>query len=195
MDNLNQPDLVDQIKARLSNHEHNSAIPVECEYKIAAVLIPLAFIDQAPVILFTKRSAHLKSHRGQISFPGGHLELSDQNLIDTALRETQEEIGIKPELVEILGSLKPVISPTGFYIFPYVGFLTDLEGLNKNIEEVEKIFCIPLQWLMDPQNVYQEDYHSSSGEVHKVWFFREYDEEKVWGITAGFMHQFIEILK
>ena len=195
MDNTSEFDFVERIKNKLSKNQGNHAIPTESEFKIAAVLIPLTFRNQEPFILFTKRSVKLKSHSGQISFPGGHMDLCDHTLVDTALRETQEEIGIKPELVEILGSLLPMISPTGYYIFPYVGLLKDLEGLHKNINEVEKIFYIPLRWLMDPENLYQADYHFSTVEVHKVWFFREYDEEQVWGITAGFTRQFIEVLK
>lgn len=169
-------------------------IPTESEFSIAAVLIPLAIQNGELVVLFTKRSANLKHHQGQISFPGGRMELCDRSLVDTALRETNEEIGIRPELVEILGSLAPTITPSGYYIYPYVGYLKDLEGLKKNLDEVEKIFCIPLGWLLEPENLYQEDYQPSQGEIHKVWFYKEYDQERVWGITAGIMHKLIEVI-
>lgn len=183
------------IRSKLADFQSNTEeIPTESEFSIAAVLIPLTIQNGELMVLFTKRSSQLKHHQGQISFPGGRMELCDQSLVDTALRETNEEIGIKPELVEILGSLAPTITPSGYYIFPYIGYLKELENLKKNIEEVEKIFCIPLVWLLESQNLYQEDYQRERGDFGKVWFFKEYDHELVWGITAGIMHQLIEVI-
>lgn len=186
---------LNHIKIRLSAISiEKHTIPAESEFNIAAVLIPIALRNGELEVLFTKRSDQLRHHRGQISFPGGRMELRDCSLAETALRETHEEIGIKPELVEIIGSLQPYVSPSNYYIYPYVGFISDLNELQKNINEVEKIFCIPLSWLLEPSNSYQEDYQPSFGKAHKVWFFMRYEDEQVWGITAGITHQMLEII-
>lgn len=161
----------------------------------AAVLMPLAIKQEKLMLLFTRRSIAVNSHRGQVSFPGGQLEPGDRDLRDTALRETCEEIGIKPRDIDVLGALKPLKSSTGFHIFPYVGFIRDLNGLRKNDLEVEKVFCIPFEWLIKADNLYQEDYNPSDGSQHKVWVYRTYDGERVWGITAQITKQLVDLLR
>ena len=161
----------------------------------AAVLIPLAIKQDELMLLFTRRSTAVNSHRGQVSFPGGQLEPGDRDLRDTALRETCEEIGIKPTAIDVLGVLKPLKSSTGFHIYPYVGFIHDLNGLRKNDLEVDKIFCIPFEWLIKADNLDQEDYIPPDGSLHKVWVYRTYDGERVWGITAQITKQFIDLLR
>lgn len=161
----------------------------------AAVLVPLTFHADELVMLFTHRSNTISRHRGQVSFPGGMEETIDLSYVDTALRETREEIGILPAQIEVFGRLADLSSTSGYLIHPYVGFIKDLNGLQKNIQEVEKIFCIPLRWLLSEGNLSQEDYRDSSGVVHKVWMFAEYQGEKVWGITAEITRRFIETIK
>lgn len=163
--------------------------------KRAAVLMPLANRERDLVLLFTRRSNSVNSHRGQVSFPGGQLETGDRDLRDTALRENCEEIGIKPDAVDVLGTLKPLKSSTGFHIYPYVGYIQDLNGLRINEFEVDKVFCIPFDWLMEEDNLYQEDYIPPDGSLHKVWVFKPYDGERVWGITAQITRQLIDLLR
>ena len=163
--------------------------------KAAAVLVPLAYHADELVLLYTHRSNFINRHRGQVSFPGGMEETSDKTYADTALRETYEEIGILPDHIEVYGRLPLLVSTAGYPIYPYVGFIKDMNGLQKNSDEVEKIFCIPLKWLLADGNLFQEDYRGSRGDVHKVWIFKEYDGEKVWGITAEITRRFIEMIK
>ena len=161
----------------------------------AAVLVPLTFHADELVMLFTHRSNTISRHRGQVSFPGGMEEALDKNYVDTALRETHEEIGILPAQIEVFGRLAALASTSGYLIHPYVGFIQDLNGLRKNNREVERIFCIPLAWLLRGGNLSQVDYRSSDGVIHKVWTFAEYQGEKVWGITAEIARRFIETVK
>jgi 8-oxo-dGTP pyrophosphatase MutT (NUDIX family) len=169
--------------------ENQKRVPLPPGVKTASVLVPLAVRDEELVVLFTHRSYHLNSHSGQVSFPGGMQEDWDSDAAATALRETEEEIGIKPGKIEILGRMKFLQSHTGLVIYPFVGFIQDLNGLQKNLDEVESIFCIPYTWLSSPKNLYQEDFRRPGGEIHKVWTFREYEGEKIWGITAEITRQ------
>ena len=155
----------------------------------ASVLIPFVYHEQELALLFTHRSNRLKNHRGQVSFPGGMQEHDDPDLIQTALRETWEEIGISPKQVDVFGSLNPLQSPFGYSIHPFLGFIRNLDGIHKNVNEVERIFCVPVKWLLDPANFYQEDYRPSGGSVRQVWIYKDYDGERIWGITADILHQ------
>ncbi len=157
----------------------------------ASVLVPLACHQNEFVILFTRRSERLLRHKGQVSFPGGIRELKDGNLLDTALRETKEEIGIPSEQIRILGSLPPVASTKGFFILPIVGFINNLNGLQPNHDEVAKIFCVPYNWIINMDNVKLIDYVDQKGIMHKVWSYSEFEGEVIWGITANILQSFI----
>lgn len=184
-----------QIKARFSPNANPEETPASFSDSLAAsVLVPLALHNDELVLLFTHRSNTISRHRGQVSFPGGMQETSDPTFVDTALRETQEEIGIQPKQVEVFGRLPALVSISGYPIYPFVGYIHDLNGLHKNIDEVEKIFCIPLNWILGEGNLFQEDYHASDGTVHKVWTFKDYHGEKVWGLTAEITRRFIETI-
>ncbi len=185
---------LEEFKRKLRNHSdgscRNRADKPESK---AAVLVPFAYHHSELVILFTHRSHTLVSHRGQVSYPGGMHEPTDQTMQATALRETEEEIGISGRNIQILGQLDCIQSHTGTLIFPFVGFIDDLNGLKNNLDEVERIFCIPYAWLSDPRNLHQEDYQRSNGEIHRVWSFNDYDGEKIWGITAEITRRLIEL--
>lgn len=186
--------ILEEFERKLRKHPcpncNNSASYLENN---AAVLVPFAYHHSELVILFTHRSHTLVSHRGQVSFPGGMHEPTDPDMQSTALRETEEEIGISSKNIQIFGQLDCIQSHTGTLIFPFVGFIKDLNGLNKNLDEVERIFCIPYAWLSDPHNLHQEDYRRSNGEIQRVWSFNDYDGEKIWGITAEITRQLIEL--
>ncbi|RZL00482.1 MAG: CoA pyrophosphatase [Rubrivivax sp.] len=127
----------------------------EASLRPAAVLIPLVMRAE-PTVLLTQRSAHLKAHGGQISFPGGRFEAADITPVNTALREAHEEVGLHPERVEVLGSLPTYTTNSAFLVTPVVGLLQpwDLEDellrLERQPGEVDEIFEVPLQFLMDP---------------------------------------------
>ena len=161
----------------------------------SAVLLPFTYHNNELNLIFTKRSATLGRHQGQVSFPGGMIEPGDKNPIETALRETCEEINISSSQVEILGSLPPFDSQTGYFIYPVIGFVHDLDGLRGNGDEVDKIFCIPYSWLADPENSELTDYKTKQGVYRKVWFFKEYEGELLWGITAKITKDFVALIE
>jgi 8-oxo-dGTP pyrophosphatase MutT (NUDIX family) len=150
----------------------------------AAVLIPV-IVDQTLTVLFTKRTSHLKSHSGQVSFPGGRAEPEDASAEFTALREAQEEIGLAPERVEIIGRLPDYRTRTGFRVTPVVGLVTPPLELRPDPNEVEEIFEVPLEFLLDPAN---RQRHTREWQGRNVGFYVfEHGGRTIWGATAGML--------
>src|SRR6266550_2376395 len=122
------------------------------EFRPAAVLLPIVERSE-PSVLFTRRTEHLPSHAGQICFPGGRYHADDKTLIQTALREMEEEIGLPPDAVDIAGFLDSHETlNTGFAILPVVGFVGRDFMMSVNAQEVAEVFEAPLAYLVDPQN-------------------------------------------
>lgn len=178
---------------RLSQFEKGAAIPSD-QGKLAAVLIPL-FCDSGDwKILFTRRSQFVQDHKGQVSFPGGAHECLDQNLEATALRETYEEIGVRPEKIWILGRMDPFPTISNYLITPVVGLLTFPFEIKPAVMEVERVFSVRLDWLADERNIEERDYARPNGSVEKVLFYQEVDGEMIWGITARILTRFLQII-
>jgi len=169
--------------------------PIEPNLIRAAVLLPITYWNNELVILFTKRTSLVNNHQNQISFPGGSIEKNDLDPQSAALRETEEEIGVKKADIEILGELKSRNTSTGFYIYPFVGFIHCLDDLRLNKVEVDRILYIPIMWLQIPKNSYTEFYYGHNKIGQTVISFLKYDGEKVWGVTASLVAQFLEIIK
>ncbi|MBI1943494.1 MAG: CoA pyrophosphatase [Betaproteobacteria bacterium] len=151
----------------------------------ASVLVPIVAREAGPTILFTQRSAHLKDHSGQVSFPGGRAAAGDASPEATALRETLEEIGLAPRHVELLGRLPEYHTRTGFRITPVVGLVMPPFELRADAYEVEEIFEVPLEFLLDPAN---HQRHSRVWQGELRWFFvMEYGGRRIWGATAGML--------
>lgn len=188
---------LDQVRDKLAQNESIDASKKysQAELLHSAVLVPITYHQDEFKLIYTKRSSELARHRGQVSFPGGIIEQGDKNPIDTALRETCEEINIQRHQIDLLGMMKPFNSQTGYFIYPVVGFIQDLNGLQRNGPEVDKIFCIPYQWLADPKNSKLTDYKTSDGNIRKVWFFEMYENELLWGITALITKSFLQLIK
>lgn len=151
----------------------------------AAVLIPLIAHPQELTVLFTQRTTHLKSHSGQVSFPGGRVEAEDANAEFTALRETQEEIGLAAARVEIIGRLPDYRTRTGYRISPVVGLVTPPLELKPDPREVEAIFEVPLEFLLDPRNR-QRRTREFQGQTVGFYVF-EHGGRTIWGATAGML--------
>jgi len=160
----------------------------------AAVLIPLFLKNESWNVLFTRRSQTVQDHKGQVSFPGGSFEWLDKDLEATALRETEEEIGISPELIKILGRMNPFASISNYLITPVVGLLEYPYKIKIAVEEVDKVFSIPLNWLADKRNYEERDYMRSNNSIEKVIFYQEYEGELVWGITARILTRVLGLL-
>jgi 8-oxo-dGTP pyrophosphatase MutT (NUDIX family) len=152
--------------------------------KASAVLIPIFYNQGQYHVLFTERSDEVVFHKGQVCFPGGTREPSDSSLLQTALRESEEEIGLEAKDIEILGELDDSITlVTNYVISPFVAFILHLHSLKTNGREVKGAFSVPLSFLMDEANFKQDSYAY------------EYEGHIIWGATARILRQFIDLLK
>jgi len=168
------------------------------EKQPAAVLIPLLLDQEDWKFLFIKRTHHQDDrHSGQVAFPGGRADSSDAALQYTALREAEEEIGLNPDDVEILGQSCPITTVTDYKVTPFVGILTWPYPLKLSKIEVEKTILIPIDWLIDPQNHQVKFWKPdpAAAEGIPVIFFKEYLGELLWGVTAQIVLDFLELIK
>jgi 8-oxo-dGTP pyrophosphatase MutT (NUDIX family) len=155
------------------------------ELKPAAVLVPVVSRPDRLSVLLTRRTDHLHHHPGQISFPGGRVEASDVSPVMTALRETEEEIGLDPDRVELLGELPEYLTGTGFRVTPVVGLVHPPFELTLDAFEVAEAFEVPLAHFLDPANHqrHQMEYQGRMREYHAM----PYGDYFVWGATAGIL--------
>lgn len=151
----------------------------------ASVLVPIVARAEEPTVLFTQRTAHLKNHSGQISFPGGRAEDSDASPELTALRETWEEVGLPAERIEILGRLSEYHTRTGYRITPVVGIVQLPFELAPDANEVAEVFEVPLSFLLDVRN-HQRHAREFQGE-QRHFFAIPYQDRYIWGATAGML--------
>lgn len=149
----------------------------------AGVLIPIVERSRDLTVLFTERSPDLKHHPGQISFPGGRMEPGDLDIRWTALRETQEEIGIDPKAIEVLGALEPMPTITGYVVTPVVGLLTGELELRIDPIEVAGVFEVPLEFLLDERNQRRSTREFEG--VHVPVLEYQFDRHRIWGATAS----------
>jgi 8-oxo-dGTP pyrophosphatase MutT (NUDIX family) len=160
----------------------------------AAVLLPFHLRAGLPHLLFTQRSAALARHSGEISFPGGSRDPLDPSAVATALRETDEEIGVPPERVRVLGELPASYAAvSNFVITPVVGWLDDAPlRLTPNPAEVADVFAAPLAALADPA-IYHSERWLRNGERHLIHFY-DFEGHRIWGVTARILHDLLELL-
>lgn len=151
-------------------------------HRKAAVLIILVERDDGLYIVLTERALHLRHHPGQISFPGGKHEKFDPSLQQTALRETDEEIGISPHLIEVIGQLAPLTTTSGFEVFPFVAFADASFKLNIDTQEVSSVFELPLRFLLDNRNIYRQ--HLVANKKRHFTYCIAYHNHLIWGATA-----------
>ena len=151
-------------------------------------------MGDTPGILLTKRKHNLKKHAGQISFPGGKQE-KNESLIQTALRETQEEIGLIPDKIQLLGSLSPIyINVSNFCVYPFVGTLQDTPAaLKPQDTEVERILKVPLHILADPTREKRKNWTIDGHEMTVPYY--DYDGETIWGATAMMLAELMHVVK
>jgi len=151
----------------------------------AAVLVPLVVRETGLTVLLTQRTAHLRDHAGQISFPGGRCEEQDASPVDTALREASEEVGLDRNQVEVLGVLPEYRTGTGFAIIPVVGLVHPPLNLKLDDFEVAEAFETPLDFLLDPANHQRHslEYQGSQREYYAMPWEGYY----IWGATAGML--------
>ena len=158
----------------------------------AAVLVPIVTHPEGLSVLFTLRTPHLSAHAGQVSFPGGRVEPGDEDEAAAALRETEEEIGLRPDQIRLIGRLDTYITRTGFRIHPLVGFVAPPLALVPDPQEVADVFEVPLDFLMDPANRRRES-RLYQGRERFFWAI-PYDSRYIWGATAGMVVNLSELL-
>jgi len=174
---------VKQQIAEILRHHKKKRITGE-NLKASAVLIPLFYSQRQYHVLFAERSDEVTFHKGQVSFPGGTQEPSDSSLLQTAIRESEEEIGLKAKDIEILGELDDTITFTSNYVIsPFVAFIPQPHSLKADGKEIREIFSVPLSFLIDETNFNQDSYAY------------EYEGHTIWGATARIVRQFVDLLK
>jgi 8-oxo-dGTP pyrophosphatase MutT (NUDIX family) len=161
----------------------------------AAVLVLIHPRSGEPNVIFTERTNHVEHHKGQMSFPGGACDDVDDCCEETALRETQEEIGVEREHVRLIGCLDDMVTISNFRVTPCVGVL-EFEGeypYKINDHEVTRVVEVPLTFLLEEGNMELEVREHQGREVLVPAFF--YDGHRIWGATARMLHQLIELLR
>ncbi len=159
---------------------------------LSAVLLPIYFKDGEYYILFTKRTEKVKYHKGQISFPGGAYEEKDGTLLNTALRECDEEIGLKADKVEILGELDDTATTTSNYIIsPFVAAIPCPYQFKLDDYEAEEIITAPISALLDESSLHLET-ESIDGEIVPSYYYH-YQGNVIWGATARILNQFLDV--
>ncbi|MFJ9452733.1 MULTISPECIES: CoA pyrophosphatase [unclassified Herbaspirillum] len=161
----------------------------------AAVLMPIVLREQGPTLLFTQRTADLKDHAGQISFPGGRTELSDVSPVDTALRETEEEIGLARRHVEVIGSLPEYFTGTGYRVTPVAGLIRPPFDVVPDPREVAEIFEVPLAFLMDGMNHQRRTIELPNDLGRRTFYTMPYERFFIWGATAGMLRNLFHFLR
>ena len=180
--------MLDSIKQKLE--QINLTDPTK--YKKAGVLILLIKDndDEGYKILFTKRSEQLKTHSGEVSFPGGKWEEGDSNLYQTALRESNEEINLDIENVTKLGPLNFLLSRHKIEVNPFVGYLNQLQDFKGNFE-IDEIFTVPISFLMNEKNIEYKEFNRNDLKVYiPSWV---YNGNRIWGLTAMIAADFLNI--
>lgn len=175
----------DDSPAPVGDHDLNALPRSISPLTPAAVLVPLVMRSAGLQVLLTRRTDHLNDHAGQVSFPGGRREDSDAGSVQTALRETREEIGLTENFIEVVGLLDDYETGTGFRITPVVSFVSEGFTLDLDSFEVAEAFEVPLDYLFDPAN-HQRRSREFNGRRRHYYLF-EYGERVVWGATAGML--------
>ncbi|MCC7412927.1 MAG: CoA pyrophosphatase [Gammaproteobacteria bacterium] len=154
----------------------------------AAVLVPLVLRPQGLSVLLTRRTEHLDKHAGQVSFPGGHVETHDRDYVATALRETEEEIGLRPGYIHVVGALDECLTVTGYRVVPVVGLVHPGFDLRPDRFEVEEVFEVPLEHIFEPANHARDglDFLGRRREFYVI----QYQRHRIWGATAAILVNF-----
>jgi 8-oxo-dGTP pyrophosphatase MutT (NUDIX family) len=183
---------IDRVLERVQNFSSTySPLPPRPDVQVSAVLVGLVDGPRGPAVILTRRSALLRRHGGEISFPGGRLD-ADETPRDAALREAYEEIGLAPSDVEVVGELSPVttnISST--HIVPIVGRVRNTPPLGVRNAEVDRVFTVALTELVG-DDTYSEELWGAPPQQWQIHFFH-LDDETVWGATARMLHQLIAV--
>lgn len=199
---------------KLKNRKNQSLFIGEETAFRSAVLIPLVQVDDEWHVLFEVRSFNMRKQPGDISFPGGKIDTTDDTPLAAALRETHEELGVNPETITVIHQMSPYIASPTFVVYPFVGIIEyDQMIPSYNKDEVEEVFTVPVDWLLNyepemylvslkptpaPDFPYEKimngaDYQWGTRAIEE-WFY-DYKDYTIWGLTARILKHFIECIK
>ncbi len=185
--------LPDFLRQRLA--ERSPAIKPEWDVRPAAVLVPLYLDGGEWHVLFTQRTELVETHKGQVSFPGGRVDPGDTSRVDTALREAEEEIGLRRKDVSVLGQLDELLTVTQYHITPIVGLFPWPYQFVLSTAELSEVFGAPLAWLADPDNLeVQMREPIVPGRKIPVYYLH-YQGYTIWGATARMLLNLIEVAR
>jgi 8-oxo-dGTP pyrophosphatase MutT (NUDIX family) len=171
--------MLDRLRSSISGYEFDLVNP---ELPNSAVLVALTSCASEPEVLLTRRAKHMSRNPGEVCFPGGKWEQGDSDLLATALRESEEEVGLLPEWVEIVGGLQPIVARSGLNVVPYVGIIDSSLALHPTSDELDRVFRAPLSFFMDERNIRPYVYNFNGTEISFPCFV--YEGYTVWGLTA-----------
>jgi len=183
-------DFIEQIRNTLSSRKRK--VIEHPPFSHAAVLVPLFQKDGDCHLLFTKRSQEVKYHKGEISFPGGVVDEEDLELINTALREADEEIGLKESDVQIIGVLDDIVTITEFIVTPIVGLFSYPYSFKVSEVEIAELIEVPLASLLDKDCFSEREIFR--GGQREIVFAYQYGEHIIWGATARILKQFLDLI-
>ena len=182
------PTMLTSIRQQLSAHQPRR---LSIEAPEAAVLIALTRHETSPEIVFTRRSSHLTTHGGEVAFPGGKRDPDDKSLLQTALRESHEEIGLPGDKVDFLGTTGDVISRFGIKVTPCIGVIDPEVELVANPQELDRIFKVPVGFFLDAATIRTDKLSYRHITFHvPAWQFGEY---QIWGLTAIMLVEFLNV--
>lgn len=179
--------MLDQVENRLLNHQPRI---INAQLPEAAVLIPITDARE-PELVFTRRATHMNTHSGEVAFPGGKRDPSDNDLVATALRESFEEIALPPENVRVIGQTGSVISSFGIEVTPIVGIIEADTQLSANMAELDRIFKVPLRYFLDEKHLTFNHWKMRNKDYRMPSFY--YGEYLIWGLTAVMLVEFLNI--
>jgi 8-oxo-dGTP pyrophosphatase MutT (NUDIX family) len=160
----------------------------------AAVLVPLYEFEGRQCVLVTKRTDLVEHHKGEISFPGGAMDDCDESIAACALREVEEEVGVDPRHVEIIGALDDIITISNYHVTPLIGVITESPyAFTLHEHEVAEVIELPIAWLLERDHLVEEPRERDG--LRYVNYIYRYEGNEVWGATGRILHQYIELLR
>ena len=184
---------LDRLRLRLRRADAVERPTPGTERKAAAVLVPLLARNDELRVLYTRRSDRLVSHRGEVAFPGGRFDRRDPHLLAAALRETHEEVGIEPQIVDVLGSFEARRThSTNILVTPFVGMVQGAPELRPDPKEVAELFEVPLSTLADPRHRASHRWQNNGVALSRPAIL--YEGQVIWGLTYELTIRFLELI-
>ena len=180
--------MLNKIRQGFSNHHPPKNSQIQ---KRASVIIPLLEVECEVFVMLTQRSKRLRSHAGQVSFPGGKQDQRDANSLETAIRETREEIGLPKEKIEIIGTLDQILSLHHYLVTPFVAIIPGDFVPIPNEDEIDAVFKVPLSFFMKNDQHWTEEFETPFAKVLAHHF--EFEGFDIWGLTAKLILRLLEI--